>query len=214
LSKTVTAEDGRGPVIAGTNSTVSLHVFFGNSCVGQLLDFAGNPNSCGLVAGTENAIGLAKVMGGPFLAGLLRVNDCSLNPPTFTLPKFSDGGVIFSNSGTAVGVDVGVVVAVLVAVAVAVAVGVGAAVLVAVAVPLGVADPVDVALAVGVALVVAVAVGVADPVAVAVLVAVAVGVAVRVAVGVGVALALNAITRLYALTLPIPVAKSHPTVAG
>ena len=101
MSKTVTTDDGRGPLTAGTNTTVSLQVFFGNSCVGQLLDFVlGNPNSCGLVTGTENEIGLAKVMGGPLLAGLLRVNVCSLNPPTFTLPKFHDGGVIFSNSGS------------------------------------------------------------------------------------------------------------------
>jgi hypothetical protein len=62
---------------------------------------------------------------------------------------------------------------------------------------------VGVAVAVGVPLV---AVGVAEPVEV--------GVAVAVAVGVGVALPPNAITRLVALTLPRPVAKSHPTVAG
>ena len=175
MSKTVTAEDGRGPVMAGTNTTVSLQVFFGNSCVGQLLDFEGNPNSCGWVTGTENEIGLAKVIGGPFLAGLLSINDSSLDPPTFTLPKFSDGGVIFSNSGTAVGVDVGVVVAVEVAVTVAVAVSVG----------VGVA--LDVAVAVAAAVLVAVAVAVTVAVAVAVLVAVAVGVTVLVAVGVAVA---------------------------
>lgn len=187
MSKTVTAEDGRGPVMAGTNTTVSLQVFFGNSCVGQLLDFEGNPNSCGWVTGTENEIGLAKVIGGPFLAGLLSINDSSLDPPTFTLPKFSDGGVIFSNSGTAVGVDVGVVVAVEVAVTVAVAVSVG----VGVALDVAVAVAAAVLVAVAVAFTVAVAVGVADPVAVAVavavLVAVAVGVTVLVAVGVAVA---------------------------
>ena len=44
-------------------------------------------------------------------------------------------------------------------------------------------------------------------------VALAVLVAVAVAVGVGDTLAPNAITRLYALTLPMPVAKSHPVVA-
>jgi hypothetical protein len=40
-----------------------------------------------------------------------------------------------------------------------------------------------------------------------------VAVAVAVAVAVGDGLAPNAITRLYALTLPMPVAKSHPVVA-
>ena len=80
--------------------------------------------------------------------------------------------------------------------------------------PPGVGVAVGVRVSVAVAVAVAVAVGVPPvPVAVAVAVRVAVAVA-AVAVGVGDALAPNAITRLYALTLPTPVAKSHPVVAG
>ena len=76
---------------------------------------------------------------------------------------------------------------------------------------------VAVAVAVAVRVEVAVTVGVAETVGVAVAVCVAVDVAVGVALAVGVGVAAgdpNAITRLYALTVPIPVAKSQPTPAA
>ena len=105
--------------------------------------------------------------------------------PMATLPNVSEAVTVMEVVGVAVGVAVAVAVAVAVRVEVAVKVGVAVAVCVAVAV------------------------------AVAVCVAVAVAVDVAVAVGVGVADGdPNAITRLYALTVPIPVAKSQPTPAA
>jgi hypothetical protein len=56
--------------------------------------------------------------------------------------------------------------------------------------------------------------GVRTGVRVGVRLGVLVGVAVRRGVAVGDGLGANASTRLLALTVPIPVAKSHPTVAG
>ena len=177
-SKMVSAED-TSPRDAGANSTLSRHCSFGSSCVGQFVTLAGgNPNTRGLVAAII-IIGFLKVIGNPFLAGLLSVSVTLLTFPTFTLPKFAADGVTFSDRGTGVGVNV----AVGVAVAVRVAVGVG--------------DADDLGVAVGVG----VAVGDADDLGVAV------------GVGVG-ATEGNAITRLWTLTVPIPVAKFHPTVAG
>jgi len=167
----VTAED-TAPCDAGANSTLSMHFSLGSSCAGQFVTLLGNPNTCGLVAGTV-IIGFPKAIGDPFLAGLLSVSVTLLSFPTFTLPNFSANGVIFSDSGTAVGVDVGV----------------------------GVAVAVRVAVEVGVAVREGVAVGDADDLGVAV------------GLGVGPAVP-NAITRLWALTVPIPVAKFHPFVAG
>jgi len=69
---------------------------------------APKPNTCGLVSGTENATGLAKVIGGPFCAELLNVNVTDLSSPTVTLPKLPDGGLIIKLPGTGVGVEVGV----------------------------------------------------------------------------------------------------------
>src|SRR5271166_6520758 len=130
---TVTMEDLE-PGIAEINSTVRLQDFVGNNCRGQFVAPAPNPNTCGVVTGTENATGLAKVIGGPVWAELLSVNVTDLECPTFTLPKLLDSGVIFKFSGTAVAVGVGVAVlrgvrvavGVLVGLAVSVAVGVGA----------------------------------------------------------------------------------------
>ena len=168
LSKIVTVED-RGPFEVGANCSVSLHFLFGCSCEGQVVPT--DLNSCGF-AGGKTAIGFAKVMGGPFLAGLISVRVARFTVPTLTLPKFFGDGLTFSRTGTGVGVAVGV------AVWVGVAVRVGVDVAVAVDVPVAV----EVAVAVGVAVLVAVAVGVAVSVAVTVDVAVAVRVAVAVAV--------------------------------
>ena len=167
----VTAEDW-WPGAAGPNCTVSLHFFFGKSCAGQFeAPTKGNPNCCGLVSGDRRQRGITKMIGGlPFLAGLRSVSVTLLIFPTFTLPKFSADGVTFSDSGTPVGVAVGVGV--------------------------GVTDGKPVGVGVGVA------VGDADELGV------------PVGVGVGVELAPNAITKLYALTVPMPVAKSHPVPAG
>ncbi len=167
----VTAED-TAPCDAGANSTLSMHFFLGSSRAGQFVTLDGNPNTCGLAAGTV-IIGFPKAIGDPFLAGLLSVSVTLLRFPTFTLPKFPADGVTFSHLGTPVGVDVGVGVAV----AVRVAVGVGFTVPVGVAV--GDADDLGVAVGLGVGPVVP-----------------------------------NAITRLWALTVPIPAAKLHPVVAG
>ncbi len=169
LSKIVSVDDF-GPTESGPNCTVSLHFFLGSSCGGQVVPT--DLNSCGLEGGNA-AIGLPKVIGGPFRAGFISVRVASFVLPTFTLPKFIGEGLTFSSSGTGVGVAVGVGVSVAVAVAVAVAVTVDVAV------------PVTVAVAVGVAVAVRVAVAVAVPVAVAV--AVTVDVVVAVAVGVVVA---------------------------
>jgi hypothetical protein len=153
-SEIVAAEDTR-PRFAGTNSTVSLHSFFGNNRRGQLVADPANPNTCGLVTWTENATGLLKVIGGPSWAELLSVNVTDFSCPTFTLPKFPDGGLIFKFSGTGVGEGFGVFVGVgdfvLVAVAVGVFVGVTVFVAVAVRVELAVAVPVAVAVFVAVA---------------------------------------------------------------
>ena len=111
-----------GPCQAGANSTVSLHFFFAISCAGQFVAPGGNPNTCGLVCGTVAIVGFPKVIGGPFLAGLLSVSVTLLTFPTFTLPKFSADGVTSSDSRTPVGVGVGVGVAVEVGVAVGVGV--------------------------------------------------------------------------------------------
>jgi hypothetical protein len=67
----------------------------------------GNPNIWGLVTGTV-ASGFPKVIGGPLLAELVRVNVCRLKLPSFTLPKFFDFGLTVRRSGTGVGVGVGV----------------------------------------------------------------------------------------------------------
>ena len=61
------------------------------------------------------------MIGGPFLAALLSVSVRSLALPTFTLPKFTSGGLWFSDSGTGVGAGVGA------GVGVGVGVGAGAA---------------------------------------------------------------------------------------
>jgi len=119
LSKTVTAEAGCGPVPAGVKTTLNLHFFFGKSCAPQVVPPAGNANIGEFVT---VAGGLPKTIGGPLLAGLLRVNVCFFTLPTFTLPKFFIGGVIFKTPAPWVGVAVGVGVAVEVAVAVAVGV--------------------------------------------------------------------------------------------
>jgi len=66
-----------------------------------------NPNTCGLVRGTENPPGLAKVIGGPSWAELLSVNVTDFSCPTFTSPKLFDGGLIFKFPGTGVTVGVG-----------------------------------------------------------------------------------------------------------
>ena len=143
-----------------------MHFLRGNSCAAQVVPTI--LNSCGL-AGGKTAIGFAKVIGGPFRAGLTSTRLANFAVPTLTLPKFFGDGLTFSRTGTGVGVAVGV--AVWVGVAVRVGVDVAVAVDVRVAVEL--------AVAVGVAVRVAVAVGVA--------VAVDVAVAVRVAVTVEVA---------------------------
>lgn len=83
----------------------------------------------------------------------------------------------------------------------------------------GVAVGVAVTVAVGVTVAIAVEVAVAGDVAVAVAVCVAVAVRVVVGVALGVPVGVgagdpNAITRLFALTVPIPVAKSQPTPAA
>ena len=120
----VTAED-TPPCDAGANSTLSKHFSFGSSCAGQFVVLAGgNRNTCGLAAGTV-IIGFPKVIGNPFLAGLLSVSVTLLTFPTFTLPKFATDGFTSSDSGAAVGVDVGVGVAVTVRVAVEVGVAFG-----------------------------------------------------------------------------------------
>ena len=48
-------------------------------------------NSCEL-AGENDAIGFAKVIGGTFRAGLSSVNDANLAAPTFTMLKFCGVG--------------------------------------------------------------------------------------------------------------------------
>jgi len=97
-----------------------MHFFFGGSCAGQFVILAGgNPNTCGLAAGTV-IIGFLKVIGNPFREGLLSVSVTLLTFPTFTLPNFATDGVTSSDSGVPVGVDVGVGVAVAVRVGVAV----------------------------------------------------------------------------------------------
>ena len=136
----------------------------GISCVVQVVDIDENSR---LFAGTF-AIGFAKVIGGPFLAGLISVRVARFRVPTLTFPKFFGDGLTFSRTGTGVGVAVGV------------AVWVGVAVRVGVAVDVPVA--VEVAVAVGVTVLVAVAVGVAVRVEVGVADTVDVAVAVRVAV--------------------------------
>src|SRR5258708_33221147 len=163
----------------GATATLSLHFFFGKRFWVQVVAPAGNPTSCGLVGVTINATGLAKVMGDPFFAVLLRVNVKILPPPIVTVPKLWWFGLDFRCPGTGVGpgvgVDVAVGVAVRVGVGVCVGVGVGVAVRVVVAVAVGVA----VRVAVGVAPVgVALGVGVADLVGVAETVGVALGVGV------------------------------------
>jgi hypothetical protein len=151
---------------AGINSTVSLHVFCGDNRRGQFVaDDPANPNTCGLVDGTVNARGLAKVIGGPPRADeLLSVNVTDFSCPTFTLPKFPDGGLIFKFPRPEVAVAVGVGVPVALAVDVAVTVGVAVTVLVAVGVANPVVDAVgvEVVVAVGVPLAVGVAVGVGE----------------------------------------------------
>jgi len=46
------------------------------------------------------AIGLAKVIGGPFVAALMSVSVARFVLPTFALPKFFGDGLTFSRSGT------------------------------------------------------------------------------------------------------------------
>src|SRR5258708_6188183 len=137
------------PAVCGAKTIFSLHFFLGKRFWGQVVAPEGNPNSCGLVGVTVNEMGLANVIGGPFLAELLSVNVNVLALPTGTLPKFSCVGLDFRCPGTGVGVDVGVIVGVGVLVAVAVAVGVAVEVA-PVAVAVGVGGTVPVAVAVGV----------------------------------------------------------------
>jgi len=128
-----------GPGEAGMNCTVSVHFFCGNSCKGQFVaPVLGNPNTCGLVAGTD-ANGLPNVIGAPDLAELVSVNVSCLAVPRFTLPKIPASGLTVRNEGTSVAVAVGVAVLVAVAVAVAVAPAVAVAVGVPPAVAVGVA---------------------------------------------------------------------------
>ena len=107
MSEIVTVEVTK-PGIVGINCTVSLHACCGGNCRGQFVAPAPKPNTWGLVSGTENAAGLAKVIGGPFSAELLNVNVTDLSTPTITLPKLPDGGLIVKLPGTGVGVEVGV----------------------------------------------------------------------------------------------------------
>jgi len=144
---------------------VSLHFLRGNSCAAQVVPTI--LNSCGL-AGGKTAIGFAKVIGGPFRAGLTSTRLANLAVPTLTLPKFFGDGLTLSRSGTGVGVAVGVVVWVAVRVGVDVAVAVDVRVAVELAVAVGVAVRVAVAVGVAVAVDVAVAVRVAVTVEVAV----------------------------------------------
>jgi hypothetical protein len=96
LSKIVTVEDF-GPADSGPNCTVSLHFFLGSSCGGQVVPT--DLNSCGL-AGGNDAIGLPKVIGGPFRAVFISVRVARLTVPTFTLPKLCGDGLTFRCSGT------------------------------------------------------------------------------------------------------------------
>ena len=105
LSEIVTAE-GTKPRTAGINCTVSKQLCFGNNCSWQFVAPFPNPNTCGVVTGTEN--GLVKVIGGPSWAELLSLNVTDLAFPTVTLPKLPDGGLISKLPGTGVGVEVGV----------------------------------------------------------------------------------------------------------
>jgi len=55
------------------------------------------------VATDENSgwfAGLAKVIGGPFVAALMSVSVARFVLPTFALPKFFGDGLTFSRSGT------------------------------------------------------------------------------------------------------------------
>src|ERR1700719_4073067 len=97
--------EASGPGAAGAKASLSLHFFFGASCAPQVVET--DLNSCEL-AGVNDTIGFAKVIGGPLLAELLSVNVKDLVWPTVTLPKFFCFGLIFSNPGTGVGVGVGV----------------------------------------------------------------------------------------------------------
>ena len=105
LSKIVTVHDFE-PGEVGLNCNVSLHFLRGISCVVQVVDIDENSR---LFAGTF-AIGFAKVIGGPFLAGLISVRVARFTVPTLTLPKFVGDGLTFSRTGTGVGVAVGVAV--------------------------------------------------------------------------------------------------------
>ena len=96
LSKIVTVDDF-GPTDCGPNCTVSLHFFRGSSCDGQVVPT--DLNSCG-VAGGNAAIGLPKVIGGPFRAGFISVRVANFTLPTFTLPKLCGDGLTFRCSGT------------------------------------------------------------------------------------------------------------------
>src|SRR5258708_35107548 len=96
------------PGVSGANPTLSLHFFLGKRFWGQVVAPAGNPNSCGLVVVTENATGLANVIGNPFLAVLLKRNVKILPLPTGTMPKVWPGGLVLRCAGNRVGVDVGV----------------------------------------------------------------------------------------------------------
>jgi hypothetical protein len=210
LSKIVIVEFLR-PVEAGANISLILHFFPGRSFFRQVVAFLGNPNSCGLVFGTI-AWCFPKMIGGPLLAGLLRVTVSTFVLPTLTSPKSSVDGLTFS-TGTPLGVAVAVGVGVRVDVGVAVEVWVDVAVCVGVAVLLAVAvgvAPVDVALGVAVAVLVAVAVEVGVAVCVAVAVA-PVDVALGVAVAVGVAVLVDVAVTVGVPPLPARIVTAWPT---
>src|SRR5882724_10926509 len=101
------------PGVCGANTTLSLHFFLGERCCWQVVTpDCGNPNSCGLVTGTENETGFANVIGAPFFAVLLRRNVKILPLPTFTGPKLWLVGLGFRCPGTGVDTEVAVAVAV------------------------------------------------------------------------------------------------------
>ena len=75
---------------------MSLHFLCGINCAAQVVEVDENS---GLLTAII-VIGLPKVIGGPFLAGLLSVRVANFTEPTFTLPKFFGVGLTFSPSGT------------------------------------------------------------------------------------------------------------------
>jgi hypothetical protein len=204
-----------GPVASGVNATPSVQDFLGATVTG-IAPHVPVPRRAYSAGSDDVALEMISELVFPVL---VTVRFFATVWPTATLPNASEAVTDIEVVGVAVAVGVGVAVAVAVDVDVTVAVAVAVAVVVAVAVGVAVAVLVDVAVAVGVAVAVAVFVGVGVAVGVAVAVAVAVRVGVEVAVAVAVAVGVaagdpNAITRLFALTVPIPVAKSQPAPAA